>query len=238
MSWNKTLPTTGSYIVDIPEIFSGNWTAIENILGEEHYTFTDVLSGRHKPGIVPVMLSAATSAITGITSPSTGAIAQDSNKGIHYIYDGDSWEQINLLAHSEVIAHRDADYTITAGATALIPFGTEDTDKLGEYNNSTYTFTAKAAGFYYIRTQASFTAIGAIEIKLIIEHYNSSNILQNILVSYKNALSTDEFHHAITSILSLTSGDKIQVKVMHNRATGIILEGGNDRNYLNIYRLC
>lgn len=238
MTWNKTIPTTGSYVVDIPTIFGDNWDAIEDITGVQHYTFTDSLSGRHKPGLTPIMSSAATSSITGTTSPSTGAIAQDSDKGIHYIYDGNSWEQINLLAHSRVIAYRNADYTITAGTTGLIPFDTESIDQLDEYNNTTYTFVAKTAGFYYIRAHASFTALGTIEVEIIVEHYNSSDILQAMPVTYRNALSVDEFHHGITLILSLASGDKIQVKVTHNRATGIVLEGGSDRNYLNIYRIC
>ena len=235
--WDKTVPVTGSYIVDIPSIFSANWTALEDITGVEHYSLADALAGRHKPGITHIMSSAATSAITGTTSPSTGAMAQDIEKGVHYIYDGNSWEQINLLAHSEVIAYRNADYTITAGTTGLIPFDTEISDTLSEYNNSTYLFTATTAGFYYIRAHASFTATGTIEVGIVVEHYDINDVLLNMPLTYKNALSADEFHHGITLILALSIGDKIKVKVTHNKATGIVLEGGSDRNFLNIYRM-
>jgi hypothetical protein len=189
MAWSKTVPTTGSFIVDISSIYVGNWTAIEDMSALEHNGLTVVLSGRHKPGILPVITSTTTSGITAITDPSTGAMAQDTVLGVSNVFTGATWQQINLLNHSEVIAYRSTDYLITAGTTGLIPFDTESIDNLDEYNNTTYTFIAKAAGFYFIRAQASFTAIGAIAINMLIEQYNSSDILQTSPVTHYHLMN-------------------------------------------------
>jgi hypothetical protein len=235
--WSKTVPVTGSYIVDIPTIYGDNWNAIENILGVEHYTFTDVLSGRHKPGITPAMGSAATSAITAVTLPATGALYQDTTLGMHKVYDGSTWQQINLLAHSQVSAYRNTDYLVTTGTTAVIPFDTEQFDTLSEYDASSYVFVAKTAGFYYVRLVASFTAIGGIEIGVQIAQYNSSDALINNSTYLKYTLSADEISTGTTVLFSLSAGDKIKTWVWHNRTTSIVLEGGSDRNFIHIYRL-
>lgn len=237
MAWNKTIPVTGSYIIDIPTIFGDNWNAIESILGIEHYTFTNSLAGRHKPGIAPIMGSTTTAAITAISSPATGALYQDTTLGLHKVYDGSVWQQINLLAHSQVSAYRNADYIVTAGTTAVIPFDTEQFDTINEYDSSSYIFTAKAAGFYYIRFATSFTAVGGIEVAIQIAQYNTSDQLITTVTSLKYTLSGDELSMGTTGLLSLSAGDKVKVWTWHNQATSIILEGGLDRNFLNIYRL-
>ena len=157
-------------------------------------------------------------------------------------FTGATWEQINLLNHSELIVYRSTDYLVTTGTTGLIPFDTEVIDRLNEYDISggpgANTFVAKAAGFYFIRVQASFTTVGRVEIGIVIEHYNSSDVLQISPVTYRNTLSTDELQHGITLILSLAIGDKIQAKITHSHTSSIVLEGGADRNFLNIYRIC
>lgn len=237
MTWNKTVPVTGSYIVDIPSIFGNNWNALEDILGVEHYTFTSALSGRHYPGILPVMGTSATSDIAAVSLPATGALYQDITLGLHKVYDGSAWQQINLLAHSQVSAYRNADYLVTTGTTAVIPFDTEQFDILSEYSTSSYTFIAKAAGFYYIRLAVSFTTIGGIGINIQIAQYNASDQLINMSTSSKYTLSSDELSTGTTAILSLAVGDKIKILTWHNAATSIVLEGGSDRNLLNVYRL-
>jgi hypothetical protein len=242
MAWSKTVPVTGSYIIDIPSIFGNNWNALESILGVEHYTFTNVLSGRHCPGILPVMGALATSAITAVSLPATGALYQDTTLGVHKVYNGSTWQQINLLPHSQVSVFPYSDYLVTAGTTAILPFNTEVFDTLNEYNTSSYTFIAKAAGFYCIHILGDFAPIGGIRINLQIAQYNASDQLINMITSSKYTISSDELTMRVIGFLSLAAGDKIKTYAWHNGSSSVVSYGsslnlGSGGPILEIYRL-
>jgi hypothetical protein len=237
MVWNKSVPVTGTAITSAPNIFEGNWTALEDITGEEHYTFTNALSGRHKPGEWPVFFSSTTSGITAVTSPGSGALAWDTTLGLGKIYDGTSWGQVNMLVHSRVSAYRNGDKTLTTTDEIVVPFDTETFDSLSEFSTTTYTFTTTAAGYYLIKAQLSIIpSKGGIDYDMSVKHTDaaSATILQTH--AYRYSMSTDEMVMEKVTLLPLSVGDRISIIIQPGTASAGVIAGGADRTFLKIYR--
>ena len=64
---------------------------------------------------------------------------------------------INVI-NSGCRVHRSADQSISGGVTTQIQFNTIDYDENSEFNTSTYTFTAKTAGYYFVTIATRYTA--------------------------------------------------------------------------------
>lgn len=241
MAWTKTLPVSGTRIIDIPDVFEPNWDAIEDILGEEHYIFTNSLSGRHYPGVLSVMGTATSGDIAAVSPPVTGALYLNTSIGGHVVYDGADWKQINLLEHSEVRAYRATDYSIPYQTYDTLPFDTESYDVLGEYSTSTYTFSAKAEGYYFIKAQGYFSVPANTQVQLIIRIYNESDSLIESRIAYLPSISTDDgLYHSVSCLRYLDAGYYVKVVCWQNSAVGdqtITLSGGSTNNFFNIYRV-
>lgn len=240
MVWQKSLPTSGTEVINIPTIFGGNWAAIENILGVEHYTFTSSLSGRHKPGIGGYMYSGATSAIAALSSPATGSIAFDTTLGVAKRYDGSAWVQMNLDPMSRVSTYRTGDQTVPTSITTIVGFNTETLgyDTLNEFSITTSKFSSIATGYYLIMGSFTLTcAEGGVECLMRIQHDDSSNVSLNRVHGYKYSLSTDAFNMVLLVVLSLAVGDKIYCTLTHDYSSTIVINGGADKTFLKIYKI-
>lgn len=235
--WNKTVPVTGSFIVDIPSIFFNNWDAIEDVSGVQHYGLTSALSGRHSAGVIGVSLIGTTATITGNAASAQGAVAHDTTLGTSKVFSS-TWGAINEKVHNLVYAYRAADYLVAASTTANVPFDTEVVDGLNEFNNTTYQFVAVGTGYHFIHAHLAFTAVGNVQVAVLIEQRNSSDVLIANPVTYRTILSSDETYQGITVILHLTAGDKIDVKISHTHTSSVVLVGGITKSFLNIYRMC
>lgn len=236
MSWNATVPTTGSLIVDISSIHTQNWTAIEDFFGREHYTFTSPLSGRHSPGIVGALYSGTTAAITGISSPASGALAFDTTLGVMKTYGvlGAQWDQFNMLPYGRVIAYQSADHAMAALSDYNVIFDTETIDSLSEHSSSPYSkFNPKAAGYYLIHINLQVQPVSYVVDSLVTLYlyYGSSGVLFN---KY-SILSADAFVINRSAILYLSPSDITYFSLYSSAAAAV--KGGSTLSYLNIYRM-
>ncbi len=241
MAWNKSLPTSGTKIVSIPTIHGGNWSAFETTFSDEHYGFSNTLSGSHKLGLTSVVSAGPTSAVSAISNPASGALVWDETLGLGKI-SITGWEQVNMLPLSRVFVYRSADYAVPASANSSnpqpVPFDTESKDTLSEYDNTTYTFTASATGWYLISGRLSVSTIGGISVASYMSVRGSDNIEQYQLGEFiRYTLSTDECPMLVGVLVGLTAGQKIRVYIYHNYSSSIILEGGADRSFLKIHRV-
>lgn len=244
--WDKSVPTSGTNIVEISSIHKANWSAFETAFSDEHYTFSSALSGIHKPGQTSVVSAGPTSAVSAISDSTSGALVWDETLGLGKICVT-GWEQANMLPLSRVFVYRATDHTVPAsGITGsgisnpeLIPFDTESKDTLSEYDNSTYTFTASATGWYLVSGRVSVsTAVASVLVTSYISVRNSSDVEQYTLGEFTRYTSSpDECPMLINELVYLTVGQKIRVYIYHDYSSSITLEGGANISFLKIYRV-
>lgn len=239
MTWNKTIPTTGSYIVDIPDIFVPNWYAIEDILGEEHYDFTSALSGRHKPGLLAAIYTGPTCAITAIDSPVSGSLAFDETEACLRVFDStDSWLLSSQWPSTRVLVSLSADQAIVTDTNTVIEFDIEEEDVLGEFDNSSsFSFSPCADGFFIVTSCISFIGAGGTSLTYTLYQDNSTDVNKNKIAHSTVLMDSNRRTFRTSSIVYATAGDKIYFKVAHNRGTDCTVEGGSDRTLFKVQRL-
>ena len=242
MGWNSALPTSATNIVNIPTIHGDQWFAFEQTISEEHSTFSSALSGRHKPGLTAVVSAGATSAVSGISDPASGALVWDSTLGVGKLYI-DEWTQFNNLAVSKVSVYRGLDYTIPASANELsaaipVPFDTESIDILSEYNTTTFTYSPSADGFYLFTGKISLSTVGGVGLISYFSVRSSGDVeLYRVGSIARYSLSTDECQIMSNVPLNLLAEYKVRLYVYHNHSSSVILEGGQERSFLKIHRI-
>ena len=242
MSWQTSNPISGTNIVDIPSIHTQNWGAFSETIEDEHYTFSSALSGRHLPGQTAVVSAVATSAVSGISNPASGALVWDSTLGAGKLYTTE-WTQVNMLPLSRVFVYRDLDFTVPASANSLanavpVPFDTEEKDTLSEYDNTGFAFTAVSGGFYLASGKLSVSTVGGISIIAYFSVRSATDIeLYRVGSMARYSLSTDECQVLSGVVLDLSAGNKVRMYIYHNHSSTINIEGGADRSFLKIHRL-
>ena len=238
--WRSTVPTTGTHILDISTIFPENWDAIEQILGEEHYIFSNELSGRHISGKTAVLCSDALtgiSGISGVTPPGSGAMGFDTTSGSLMAYLNSTWVWVVSFPQTAIKAYIGGGDQSIPPSGALVKFNTEINDDINEYNTATYTFTPAANGFFLIDARVSILTVGGVIVYTEVIHNDSSDNQKNSLISTYRTADSNRLSIANKTIIEAVAGDKIYVNITHNRIGNIIVEAGLDRSVLIIKRL-
>jgi hypothetical protein len=231
-TWNKTVPTSATYIVDIPDIFQNNWDVLEDIQGVQHYTYTSSLSGRHKPGLTPILAVSGTSEINSLSATAeSGALAWDTDLGVLKRFtgpiDAGTWQQVNLDEMPLVDAYRSGDQTLAQMATyTTVQLNAENFDVLSSFNTSTYRFTAPTTGYYSIVAQATVTPTDyGINFATALYQYNSAGTLQNIVGANRFSIGANTTSMQVRAILGMAASDYLQMLVYHNSPLNQPLEG-------------
>lgn len=243
MVWNKTVPTSSTYIIDIPSIFQANYTEAEDIMGVEHYTYSSALSGRHKPGILEAVYVGTTVQIAALTGCMDGAISLDSTLGAMKIYNGaaSAWKQLNLDPYPIVDVYRTGDQTVASAAAGTyvgIIFNTEIVDSMSAFNSTLGKFVSPASGYYLIRSQVSFTGSeGGVGIRIACLLYNSGGTLQYSPIAYYSTLDTSPVTLEASLLLSIPKDSYIIMSIWHDSTSSQTIDGGQDCTWLKIYKL-
>ncbi len=240
MTWRSTVPVTGTNILDISVIFPDNWHAFEEILSDQHYIFSNELSGRHIAGKTALLCSDATTGITGMTPPGSGALGFDTTLGSLMSYLNSSWTWVVSFPTTRILSYMGSG----GGNQSLAPsgtrirFDTESVDTLSEFNTTTYTFTPAASGFFLATATVSvISGQAGITVYLGMRHTNSSDEQKNHARTSYVILDTNRVSLPISLILKVAAGDKIYIDVSHTSTTNIIAECDSDRTFLQIKRL-
>jgi len=243
MVWNKTVPTSATYIINIPGVFHPNWTLCEDIKGVQHYTYTSSLSGRHKPGITGIIYANTTSNIAGLTSPQSGALAYDTTLGLLKRYNGSAWVQANLDPMAHTLAYRNGDQTIgkTDDPTVftLLEYNTETKDPLGCFSTFLSRFTPKTNGYYLIvpRVVVTPTAGGILfRIAASIKITGASTTVGSSIF-YQYCLSTDSLRLGEPLVFYIETTQYLEIGINHDSETSQVVEGGSDFTTLSIYKI-
>ena len=244
MVWNKTIPTSGTSIASIPNLFLAAWTALENQQEVQHYGYDVALSGRHIQGVTPFLYVNTTANIAALTSPGSGAIAFDTDLGLMKRYDSgaSAWKQINLDTIAAVEANLgNSDQTVASadeGTYTIVSLSAETKDHFSNWNTSTYRFTAPTNGYYAIYGQLTFTAnAGGMEVRMGLTHYDSSDELQQATITYKYTLDTEPMTIPNAIILYLEASDYVTMILWHGGSSNQTIEGGTHQTFLKVYKI-
>ena len=240
MAWTKVLPVTGTNASQTPSFYQGNWQALQDFFDTEHYTFTSSLSGRHRMGIVGVMMEGATSAITAVsTSPGSGALAFDTTIGawkMNGAADDERWHSIHVdLATTRVQAYASTESTATSSQTTIVPFNTEVVDSLSEYASASYVFSAAEAGYFYAKAAilvSTDTASGGDILSLILS--GSAGVYRtSTRTTHTSAYSTI----GIESIAQVASGGTLAFYLTAPANVTTTISGGAGNTFMRIHRI-
>lgn len=187
-TWRANKPDASNKINEVPELCQDNFDAIEDIIGVEHYTFTDgTLSGHHRATSIGT-ITIATASGDFPSTPPTGALAYgwgsmgSTYSGMLFHYTGSAWDRISEDQWSRVRAYPTNTITITGGAgssAVTAAFGTESYDTLSEYNTSTGLFTALASGSYGIVASIGLSSAISTTNTVTIGLYKNGTLLES-----------------------------------------------------------
>jgi len=224
MVWNKDYPTSTVSPSASTLGLTGNWKALEDWWGVEHTTLTSASSGHHTAQNISLVCVAATSAISALSSPGTGALAYDTTKGELEVYRTAGWGKLTESYWSRVRTVFLSASISTATWTKLTEKRTVEEDQydtLSEFASSSGSASIKATGTYFVLGTCRFPT-------------TSNNYLVGVAI-YKNgsAVAVHRGYGAgvrsteVFDILSLTAGDRLEVYCYHNAGSNITIVGGS-----------
>ncbi len=167
MGWNKTIPTSGSLVASLSSIFEDNWSATDSVLSKEHNSLSTSISGRHLAGKSGILFKGTSAEIAAITSPETGALAQDTDKGQIYRYTGTAWSNMGSedFCFSMVLYNPPTDiYTYETTVTSI---NTTYCDLLSEFSSGIFypksipsMYMANILSFWHIPVSSIPVSVG------------------------------------------------------------------------------
>jgi hypothetical protein len=126
-----------------------------------------------------------------------------------------------------VRAYLGSNQTVSAGATEVVEFGTENFDATGEYNTGTFTFTANGAKRLRVRAQIRMSGAASAAYLLAIR----KNVANTTEVE---STESGAFCMSIEDIVDVVSGDEIAIRFNNADAQDRALTGSSVYTYLLI----
>lgn len=235
MAWSTSTPVSGSKVLATPSIFQGNWTEMENIIEQEHYGMDNSLSGRHKPGYVGAAYVGTNDAITGLSSPFTGAVAiiTSTGSGMGLIRGTSAWKRVHYDLPTTRVIVIGAASTITSGTTGFFLSGsTETVDTLSEWDATNGIFSGCGDGYFFFSgtLALSTTTTGSDSVTM---GFSGSGISDTMtFTTDPSGYTTSIF----SSIVSANSGVKV-APIITCPTHNISVSGGTGITYGTIYRI-
>lgn len=232
MSWSSTVPTTATLASQTPTFYRGNWTAIENFISAEHYTFTNELSGMHIVGAVGAIAEGTTTELDDISAtPGSGALSFDTTLGAWKFCSngtsGDGWKTVHKdLPTTRIHSVSFGDEPIAAGAYVFMSFGTEIYDSLGEFIAS--VFTAKEAGYFIVTATTMISSAINSVVTIGVSGTGANDSISTVLCTNYQTMS-------IGTIAYVPLDGKLGVYIQSSSAA--IASGGPNINQLVIHRV-
>jgi len=124
-----------------------------------------------------------------------------------------------------------------SGSKATVEFDTESLDSLGEWDASTYTFTACADGYYELLSSLTLSGYGGTEVST---YFVVSNIGSEPVTAGKSemiALSDDSFTITSNTIAKVVSGGTVNLQIAQDCPIIFTILSGEDKSFLKIHKL-
>ena len=243
-NWQPALPVSGTKMVDFPAIATGNWDHLEDVINVEHYAMDSSLSGQHRPGKVAAVYVGPTASIGGLTSPTTGALAYDTDLGHYKWYNGNTWENLSdRFKYSAVSVYCSSDQTLSYATVCTAALTNEEFDVLSEWDG-TYghrSMQISASGFYLISATflCQFPSNTSVSAAVNVVGSDGSAVVE--VVNAEQVKSGDPYPVNIFSTNFLGHGNIIHFWIYNDSDEDGLLVGADGTNKLRsfayIYRL-
>lgn len=253
MTWNKSLPTTGSKMVDTATIYPDNWVAIEEWVDTDHYTFTNSLSGKHRQGETAVMSAATTSVVTSATllssNSGSGAIGWSTDRGHLLLFLSGGWGELpKTYQEGDVSAYQLTQDSFTGALQQA--FDEEENDPYSQYVGSTGWFTATKTGKYLVSSSFSFSESGTYTdgnpVSLVIQSLTWRGVViktlsgSTLTMGYTGSnlsVGGPKYSLEVVGCFSLSATDRIRVYI--DTTSTVIPSGGSGvrTSFLSIKRI-
>jgi hypothetical protein len=224
MTWNKVYPLTTTNICASVTQTQANFAAIESVMSAEHGSYFSALSGTHLYGRCSVMFSGTYSAIKALTgsSPTTGALAFDTECGVCRIYDGETWPRISAAYFSRLHAYTSTAQSIPATTWTSLTLTTESYDSLAEFTVTTGVITIANAGWYLIVGTITWPTETSTEYQKAAGIYVGSS-RKTSSISYGKEVRETE----VADIINLSASSTITLRAYHSYTSNISIVGAN-----------
>lgn len=224
--WIANYPLSSTVVSSSTEQIRINWDAIEDWWTVSHTNnFSAAASGAHTPGIPGIILYDATSGVSAVSSPGTGALAYDSTKGEVELYRYDStnltagWERLTAQKFSRVRASFATQSIPDSTWTKLTETGTGSGtyDTMSEYSTVTDKVIPVHLGW--------FVAVATIQFPSTSDNYNKAVAVckNGTIVSRAAVYGSQNRTVILTDTVQVTtaSSDYFEIYAWHNAGTAV-----------------
>lgn len=144
---------------------------------------------------------------------------------------------LTATKNTKVSTRNASGQSIPSGAATVVTGWSSSIDANAEFNASTGTFTAVAAGNYAVSGQLTFNGAMPVSTLMQIQLFaNGANFVSGSAV-VQNATSTTNVVALAPFIVSLSAGQTIQIKAYQASGSSVPLNAGASVNYLSIVRV-
>lgn len=226
--WIANYPLSSTIMSSSTEQIRYNWDAIEDWWDVEHQNMTSAGSGAHSIGEVGAVLVDATSGISALSSPGTGALALNTTLGELQMYRYDStnssagWDGITDQTFARMrkgfgVQTIPASTWTKAICAATSFYGAYDT--LSAWSN--YKYTIPGTGYYFVVARITWGAASTDFNKGVAIYKNGAAI------SRTKRYGTSILSISVSDIIYLAAADYIEVYAWHNHTSAVDIAGGS-----------
>lgn len=177
-------------------------------------------------------MAGAAAALPLAADHSEGALFADmATKKLYQVQQG-AW--VELFAKSLVMASASGSNSVSTGG--VVPFPTEDFDRLGEYDASAYTFTPRFPGVYRVHAVARSQSLAAgkyIALQVVV----NGSILARGPQEFNDQGSARDTVCDLDRIMSLAAGDVVAVGFATDTGGAVPISNTSVFSYLEIQQL-
>jgi len=120
--------------------------------------------------------------------------------------------------------------SLTKGVTSTIPYNNEQYDVQGNFNTSTYKFTAPVAGKYLFTVNINFYGVDDTAYILFRLVINSSSVRNLFTMANMPTGNTGDTNLSGSDILNLAAADTVEVRIYTDGSGSFSMSGGLDYN--------
>ena len=124
-------------------------------------------------------------------------------------------------------AYQSGAQTLTAGAVPVMQFNTEDFDTNSNYNNSTYTYTVPATGYYFINSRINITTGAAAGNMVLMINKNGAEVRRE----QAWVVASKVFSMNISELIYLTANDTIAIAGYIDGANATVTTGASNNHF-------
>jgi len=163
------------------------------------------------------------------------SILQDAQKKptIENIFNAQQWK--SFPRQTAIRARLSGNQTIGDMSSTTLSFATEDFDVLGEFDNTTYTFTPKSSGYFMISASVWYTTASVANKIYDIEVYKGAT---RILINRQHGDGVVQVIPHVSGCVELTTTDAVTVKTYQNSGANATASSNSEGTFATIFRIC